>query len=77
MGSTTTGVPVAASPLQTSASFCAWSFEDDPKDVDRDGEVIGRLQVRLMVLFPFLFFCFLFLFLKDCFFCVFLGQEEE
>ena len=62
MGSATTGIPtgapVAASPLETSASFCAWSYEDDARDVDRDGEVIGRLQVRWMVLFPFLFFVF-------------------
>jgi len=79
MGSTTIGIPigalVAASPLETSAYFCAWSYEDDAKDVDRVGEVIGRLQVRWMVLFSFLFFCFLFLFLKNYFF--FLGQEEE
>jgi len=64
MGSTATriptGAPVATSPLETSASLYAWSYEDDAKDVDRDGEVIGRIQVRWMVLFPFLFFCFFF-----------------
>ena len=80
MGSATkgipTGAPVAASPFETSVIFYAWSCEDDAKDVDRDGEVIGRLQVRWMLLFPFLFFCF-FLFPKNCFFCVFLGQEEK
>ena len=72
-----TGALVAASPLKTSTSFCAWSFEEDARDVDRDGEVIGRLQVRWMVLFPFLFFVF-FSFPKKLFFffCVFLGQEE-
>lgn len=62
MGSSATGIPtgapVAASPFENSASFCAWRYEDDARDVDRDGEVIGGLQVRLMVLFPFLFFCF-------------------
>lgn len=81
MGSAATGIPtgalVAASPLETLASFYAWSYEDDVRDVDRDGEVIGRLQVRLRVLFPFLFLCFS-LFLKNSFFlCSFLGQEEE
>ena len=47
MGSTATGIPtrapVAASPLENLASFYAWSYEDDARDVDRDGEVIGRL----------------------------------
>lgn len=80
MGSAATGIPtgapVVASPLETLDYFCGWSCEDDARDVHRDGEVIGRVQVRCMVLFPFLFFVF-FLFLKNCFFCVFLGQEEE
>ena len=79
MGSAATriliGAPIAASPLETPYSSCAWSCEDDARDVDKDGEVIGRLPVRWMVLFYFLFFCFVFL--KNCFFCFFLLQEEE
>ena len=51
------GAPLAASPLETSASPYAWSFEDDARGVDKDGEVVGRLQMRLMVLFPLSFFC--------------------
>jgi len=47
MGSTATriptGAPVAVYPLETLASFCAWSFEDDARGVDRYGEVVGRL----------------------------------
>ena len=82
MGSTATGIPigalVVASTFKILASFYAWSCEDDSTDVDRYGEVIGRLQLRWLVLFPCLFFCFLFFFfLKNSFFCVFLGQEEE
>ena len=41
MGSTATGIPtgapIATSPFEASASFCAWSCEDDAKDVGRDG----------------------------------------
>jgi len=74
MGSIATGIPIGApvapSPFKTSASFCAWSCEDDAKNVDRYGKVIGRLQVRWMVLFPFLFFHFFPFSLKSCF-CVF------
>ena len=48
MGSTAigipTGAPVATSPLETSASFCAWSYEDDAKDVNIDGEVIDKVK---------------------------------
>jgi len=55
-----TRVPIAASPLETSAYSYAWNYGDDARDVDRDGEVIGRLQVWCMVLFPFLFFVFFF-----------------
>jgi len=79
VGSAATGIPtrapVAASPLETSTYFYAWSFTEDARDVDRDGEAIGRLQVRWMVLLP-LFFLF-FSFLEKLFFCVFLGQGEE
>lgn len=62
MGSAATGIPpgalVVASPLQTSAAPYDWSFEDDVRGVDKDGEVVCRLQVRLMVLFPLILFCF-------------------
>jgi len=69
-----TGAPEATSSLETSTSFYAWSREDDARDVDRGGEVICRLQVRLMVLFPFLFF---FLFLKNCFSVFFLDMKKN
>ena len=63
MGSAATRIPtgalVVASPFETSASFYAWSCEDDARDVYRDGEVIGRLQVRWTVSFLiFVFFLF-------------------
>lgn len=65
MGSAATGIPtgapVAASPLEYSASFCAGSSEDDARDADGDGEVIGKLQVRFKALLP-LFFLFFFLY---------------
>lgn len=81
MGSVATGIPigapVAASPFETLASFCAWIYDHDARHLDIDGEVIVRIQVRWMVLFPFLFFCSFFFSLKKIFFCVFLGQEEE
>ena len=47
MGSTATGIltgaRVVASPLEISAYFCAGGCEDDAKDADGDGEVIGKL----------------------------------
>lgn len=75
IGSAATGIPTGAlivvSPLETLASFGAWRFEEDSIDVDRDGEVIGRLQVRWMVLLPRLFFCFFFNFPEKLFFLCF------
>lgn len=56
--------------------FYSWICEDDAKNVDRDGEVIGKLQVKFEVLFLFLFL-FSSLFTKNCIFCVFLGHEER
>jgi len=74
MGSIAIGIPIGAllatSPLETSAFFYAWSFDEDAIDVYRDREVIGRLQVRWMVLLP-LFFSFFSLFLKNYFFLCF------
>ena len=50
MGSTAigipTGAPVATYPFEIFSFFYAWSYEDDAKNADRDGEVMVRLQVR-------------------------------
>ena len=62
MGSTAIGIPtgahVVASHFKISAYFCIGSYEDDARDADGDGEVLGKLQVRFEVLLP-LFFVFL------------------
>jgi len=39
-----TGAPLGASPFEISTYFCAWICEDDAKDVDRDGEVMGGFR---------------------------------
>lgn len=39
-----TGAPLATSPFETSTYFCAWSCEDDVRDVDRDWEVMGGFR---------------------------------
>lgn len=54
-----TGAPVTASPFKISAYFCTGSYEDDARDANGDGEVLGKLQVRFEVLLPLLF-CFFF-----------------
>ena len=71
-----TGAPVATSPLETSASFYAWSYEDDARDADGDGEVIGKLRVRFEVLLPFLFL-FFFLFLLKTIFSMFFWDRKK
>jgi len=53
-----TGAPIATSPFETSAYFYAWSYEDDARDVYRDEEVIGGLQVRFGC-YSLSYFCFL------------------
>lgn len=62
MGSVATGIPtgalVVASPFENSASFCAWSYEDDSRDVDKDGEVIGGISGEVDGVIPFLIFLY-------------------
>lgn len=72
MGLAAIGIPtralVVASPFEISAYFCAGSCEDDARDADGDGEILGKLQVRFEVLLPLLFLFFFFL-LKTSFLC--------
>ena len=80
MGSATTGIPVgspiAASAFEISDFVCARICEDDAIDVDGDGEILGKTQVRFKVLLPllFLFFCYL---RKTSFLCFFVRGRKE
>lgn len=81
MGSATTeiptGAPVAASPFEILACFYFGSCEDDARDVDGDGEVLGKLQVRFEVLLPLLFlFYFIFFKLKIGFLCFYVTGRK-
>jgi len=66
MGSAATGIPirapVVASPFQISAYFYVGGYEDDSRDVDGDGEILGKLQVRFEVLLPLVFLFLFFLY---------------
>jgi len=62
MGSTATGIstggPVAASPLETSAILLCLELENDASGGDACGGTVGKLQVKLMVPFLLLFLFF-------------------
>lgn len=53
--------------------FLSLEFEDDTIGIDKYGEVVGRHQVRWMVLLPLLFFVYFFYW----FFFFFFRQEEK
>lgn len=84
MGSAATGIPIgapiAASPFEILAYFCVGSYEDDARDADGHGEILGKLQVRFELLLPllFLFFVFVFFFiLKTGFLCFSVTGREK
>jgi len=58
MGSVATGIPtgatVVASPFEILAYFDARSCVGDAIDVDGDGRILGKLQVRFEVMLPLL-----------------------
>jgi len=77
MGSTATriptGAPVVASPFKICTYFYTRSYGDDARDVDGDGEVLGKLKVIFEVFFP-LFFLFFLVFLN--WFSVFFYEKK-